>query len=116
MIFLGLFGLFRARDDEVTSLRSLCRHQRSDSGRPAGNVALRNLLALTDDDGEVQLDSTLQAADKKVKRVVGQGKALMQSRLSKSFRKALPQFDSFVDAVDSIVQVSYIRATGGPYN
>ena len=77
-------------------------------------VALANLLALADDDGDIRLDSTLQAADEKVQRVVEQGKALMQNKLSKGFRKALPQADSFVDAVDNIVQVSYFGATDRP--
>ena len=68
-------------------------------------VALANLLALTDDDGNIRHDSMLQAADEKVEQVVGQGKALMRSRLSKSLRRALPQVNSFVNAVDNIVQV-----------
>ena len=74
------------------------------------SVALANLLALTDDDGDIRLDSTLQAADEKVEQAVGQGKALMRSRLSKSLRRALPQIDSFVNTVDNIAQVSYFGA------
>lgn len=74
-------------------------------------VALTNLLALTNDDGDIRLDSSLQAVDERVERVVEQGKALMQSRLSRGFRKALPQVDSFVDTIDNIVQVSHLSAT-----
>lgn len=76
-------------------------------------VALANLLALTDDDDEIRRGSNFQAADQNFERVVRQGKALMQNRLSenKSFRKALPQVDSFVDVVDNIVQVSRFNET-----
>ena len=69
-------------------------------------VALNNLASLVNDDDELPVDSTMQHADNKLGQVLKLGKAAMQSQFSKSIQAAVPLVDSFVDAVDNVVQVS----------
>lgn len=69
-------------------------------------IALTNLLALTEGDGEICLDPELQATDENLQRMVERGKAIMRSKFGKSIRKAIPQINSFVKTVDNIVQVN----------
>lgn len=68
-------------------------------------VALKNLVALVDNDGEITGNSEQERAEDKFEQVLKQGKAVMQSKLSKSVQTAVPLVDLFLGTIDNVVQV-----------
>ena len=69
-------------------------------------VAMTNLLPLIDDNGGIAFKSQgLEDAEAKLEQAISQGKNIMQSNLGDAVGSALPNIDSFVEAVDNIVQV-----------
>ena len=66
------------------------------------DVAMHNLLSLINEDGELTLESkNPEEVISKLDQAISQGKTIMQSNLA----DAVPNMDSFVNAVGNIVQV-----------
>ena len=68
-------------------------------------IALKNLVALVNNDGEITGNSEQERADDKFEQVLKQGKAVMQNKLSKSVQTAVPLVDLFLGTIDNVVQV-----------
>lgn len=70
-------------------------------------VALKNLLSLVNEDGELTRGSeTPESAASSIEKLVNSGKSVLQSNLGHSITIAYPEVDAFVAFVDNITQVS----------